>query len=178
MITAVLKAYRKYELKASIWYLCTVLPYLVYSKTNMALVKRGLTIKPYSCTILQLKTSKKWMGYLFVSPGILQINAVLRLWHDIYPYQVVDINLCKLLNSLHFSTSIGPDWEYLQQSIVPTDCFQKSLPRLPIPKLGETCERYLDSQQVILTPDEFEQTRVATVKFLEEDGKCMSCRFL
>lgn len=70
-----------------------------------------------------------------------------------------------------YSTRSGSDWEYLQRSIVPTDYFQDSLPRLAIPKLEATCDNYLESQQVILTPEEWEDTREKTMKFMEEDGK-------
>ncbi|OWF48755.1 carnitine O-palmitoyltransferase 2, mitochondrial-like [Mizuhopecten yessoensis] len=70
-----------------------------------------------------------------------------------------------------YSTSTGSDWEYLQRSIVPTDHFQDSLPRLAIPILKQTCENYLESQQVILSKEEWETTQFNTIRFMEEDGK-------
>ncbi|CAF96029.1 unnamed protein product, partial [Tetraodon nigroviridis] len=36
---------------------------------------------------------------------------------------------------------------YLQRSLVPTMHYQKSLPRLPIPKLEDTMKRFLAAQR-------------------------------
>lgn len=38
-------------------------------------------------------------------------------------------------------------YQYIQESLLPTDHFQLSLPRLPIPKLEDTCVRYLRAQK-------------------------------
>ncbi|XP_060083405.1 carnitine O-palmitoyltransferase 2, mitochondrial-like [Ylistrum balloti] len=70
-----------------------------------------------------------------------------------------------------YSTSPGSDWEYLQRSVIPTDYFQDSLPRLAVPKLEASCDNYLESQQVILTQKEWEDTQDRTIKFMAEDGK-------
>ncbi|CAC5425186.1 CPT2 [Mytilus coruscus] len=69
----------------------------------------------------------------------------------------------------HYSTLSDPD--FLHESIVPTEHFQKSLPRLPIPPLEKTCERYLTAQEVILTPEELEKTAVITNYFKNHDGQ-------
>ncbi|KAL5014600.1 hypothetical protein ScPMuIL_008870 [Solemya velum] len=69
---------------------------------------------------------------------------------------------------LYSTTTSDPD--FLHESIVPTDHFQKSLPRLPIPKLEDTCERYLRSQEVINSAEEFSQTKAAVQDFLSKDG--------
>jgi carnitine O-palmitoyltransferase 2 len=65
------------------------------------------------------------------------------------------------------------DYNYFKQSILPTDHFQYSLPRLPIPKLELTCERYLTALKPILNNDEkaFEQTRQLVNDFRSGDGK-------
>lgn len=34
-------------------------------------------------------------------------------------------------------------YQYIQEIVLPTDHFQLSIPRLPIPKLQDTCVRYL-----------------------------------
>ncbi len=55
--------------------------------------------------------------------------------------------------------------------------FQYSLPRLPIPKLSDTCARYLESQRPLLTADEFESTKKITDEFrTHKDTDCMSLR--
>lgn len=48
--------------------------------------------------------------------------------------------------------------QYLHRSIVPTMHFQKSLPRLPIPKLEDTVRRYLNAQKPLLDDDQFRKT--------------------
>ncbi|XP_064473345.1 carnitine O-palmitoyltransferase 2, mitochondrial-like [Ornithodoros turicata] len=57
------------------------------------------------------------------------------------------------------------DYQYLQRSIVPTMHFQKSLPRLPIPELEKTCQRYLAALQPILNADEYERSQKVVDKF-------------
>jgi carnitine O-palmitoyltransferase 2 len=49
-------------------------------------------------------------------------------------------------------------YQLLQKSPVKTDYFQRSLPRLPIPKLDKTCERYLATQKALLNDEEFKAT--------------------
>jgi carnitine O-acetyltransferase len=48
--------------------------------------------------------------------------------------------------------------------------FQESLPRLPVPTLQETAERYLKSVQPITTPQEFERTKAAMSEFVKPGG--------
>ena len=51
------------------------------------------------------------------------------------------------------------EYQFLHKSPVHTLKFQKSLPRLPIPKLEDTCKRYLESQKAITDdPDVFNNT--------------------
>ncbi|KAL3852858.1 hypothetical protein ACJMK2_016467 [Sinanodonta woodiana] len=68
-----------------------------------------------------------------------------------------------------YSTLVG-DQDLLHKSIVPTDHFQWSLPRLPVPELANTCQRYLKSQQVILSDQEYARTEAAVKQFLNADG--------
>ncbi len=63
------------------------------------------------------------------------------------------------------------EFQYLQRSPVPTDVFQKSLPRMPIPKLDKTCERYLASQKALTSPEAFANTERITKNFLDHEGK-------
>ena len=62
--------------------------------------------------------------------------------------------------------------EYLHQSKLPTDHFQKSLLRLPIPKLEETCSRYLASQRPLLSEAEHKHTEAIVNEFRDGVGKC------
>ena len=66
--------------------------------------------------------------------------------------------------------------QFLQQSTVPTMHFQRSLPRLPIPKLEKTVERYLKAQEPLQTKEEHTKTAGLARKFLEKDGKGLSLK--
>jgi hypothetical protein len=68
-------------------------------------------------------------------------------------------------------TESSRDFQFLQQSIVPTMHFQRSLPHLPIPKLEKTVERYLKAQTPLLTPEELTETSSFAKSFLEKEGK-------
>ena len=49
--------------------------------------------------------------------------------------------------------------------------FQPSLPRLPIPKLEETCQRYLNAQLPLLESTQIEDTQKLVATFQLEEGK-------
>lgn len=68
------------------------------------------------------------------------------------------------------STSLS-DKEILHRSILPTDHFQKSLPRLPVPKLEDTCTKYLNSQSVLLSEEKYKHTENVTHGFRDGIGK-------
>lgn len=63
-------------------------------------------------------------------------------------------------------------YQLLQESPVPTDKFLKSLPRLPIPKLDQTCQRYLASQRVLLDDEAFAKTKKIVDTF-QVSGKAL-----
>lgn len=63
------------------------------------------------------------------------------------------------------SSSHSDSYQYLQRSKLPTMYFQKSLPRLPIPLVDKTCERFLAAVQPITSPDEFKETQQVVEKF-------------
>ena len=69
------------------------------------------------------------------------------------------------------SSSSPLDDPFLQHSSIPTMHFQASLPRLPVPKLEDTCKRYLTSQQVILSREELKKTEEAVKDFCKEGGQ-------
>ncbi|XP_046427567.1 carnitine O-palmitoyltransferase 2, mitochondrial [Neodiprion virginianus] len=62
------------------------------------------------------------------------------------------------------------DYEYIQKSILNTMRFQGGLPRLPIPELKKTCERYLSAQKPILIEEQFKHTESCVQRFLVGDG--------
>ena len=60
--------------------------------------------------------------------------------------------------------------QLLQRSIVPTMHFQRSLPRLPVPKLEKTLERYVKAQEPLLPKQAFEQTSKLVADFQAKDA--------
>ena len=71
--------------------------------------------------------------------------------------------------------SVAIEKDFLYKSIIPTDHFQKSLPHLPIPKLEDTCSRYLDAQKPLLSQDEFSKTSAIVNEFMNTTGKGENC---
>ncbi|KAM9324110.1 carnitine O-palmitoyltransferase 2, mitochondrial [Gastrophryne carolinensis] len=65
----------------------------------------------------------------------------------------------------------GGDTEHIHRSIVPTMHFQKSLPRLPIPKLEDTIRRYLNAQRPLLDDEQFRKTEQLALNFQNGVGK-------
>ncbi|XP_069593990.1 carnitine O-palmitoyltransferase 2, mitochondrial [Ranitomeya imitator] len=63
------------------------------------------------------------------------------------------------------------DTEYLHKSIVPTMHFQKSLPRLPVPKLEDTIKRYLNAQRPLLDDEQYSKTEQLARNFQNGVGK-------
>lgn len=61
-------------------------------------------------------------------------------------------------------------YQFLPRSALPSYYFQKSLPRLPIPKLEMTCQRYLECVENIMSSKEFEKTKQAVLEFQADAG--------
>ncbi|XP_072246358.1 carnitine O-palmitoyltransferase 2, mitochondrial [Leuresthes tenuis] len=61
--------------------------------------------------------------------------------------------------------------EYLHESVVPSMHYQKSLPRLPVPKLEDTIRRYLAAQKPLLDDDQFSTTEKIALDFQNSVGK-------
>lgn len=70
-----------------------------------------------------------------------------------------------------FFYSTTADKDLLHTSLVHTYYFQKSMPHLPIPKLEHTCSRYLVSQRVILSDEEYTATEKLVKQFESGEGK-------
>ena len=55
--------------------------------------------------------------------------------------------------------------------------FQPSLPRLPIPKLAQTCNRYLDALRPLVGEEQYRETQRVVEEFGREggdgDGECV-----
>ena len=71
-------------------------------------------------------------------------------------------------------TSSGNEERYIQYSRVRTDHFQPGLPRLPIPKLEQTLERYLAALRPVCLDEEYQRSQGAVEEF-KKDGQGM-CR--
>ncbi|GBP87311.1 Carnitine O-palmitoyltransferase 2, mitochondrial [Eumeta japonica] len=56
--------------------------------------------------------------------------------------------------------------------------FQKSLPRLPIPDLSKSGERYLNALRPLLTNDAFEVAQARTQNFIDKEGKILQEKLL
>ncbi|XP_028666703.1 carnitine O-palmitoyltransferase 2, mitochondrial [Erpetoichthys calabaricus] len=63
--------------------------------------------------------------------------------------------------------------EYLHRSLVPTMHYQKSLPRLPVPKLEDTIRRYLAAQRPLLDDEQFKNTEHLALDFQKGAGKAL-----
>ncbi|ESP01146.1 hypothetical protein LOTGIDRAFT_225472 [Lottia gigantea] len=82
------------------------------------------------------------------------------------------------LNSQQYSTTNTSnrgteEREYLERNKVPTYHFQKSLPRLPVPTLENTCKRYLASQRPLLNDEDFSKTEKIVQEFGNGAGKTL-----
>uniref|UniRef100_T1HWF9 Peptidase M24 domain-containing protein n=1 Tax=Rhodnius prolixus TaxID=13249 RepID=T1HWF9_RHOPR len=77
---------------------------------------------------------------------------------------------CAVLSPLPRSQNQNEDYQYLQKSSVPTLHFQKSLPRLPIPELEDSCKRYICAQQPLVDDTEMTQIVKNVNKMLKSDG--------
>ncbi|KAK9889185.1 hypothetical protein WA026_004464 [Henosepilachna vigintioctopunctata] len=69
--------------------------------------------------------------------------------------------------------SYNSDYDFIQRSKIPTLHFQKSLPRLPIPKLSATCERYLASQRPLLIDEAYRKTEYNVQRFASGTGQLL-----
>ncbi|XP_016966712.1 carnitine O-palmitoyltransferase 2, mitochondrial [Drosophila biarmipes] len=73
-------------------------------------------------------------------------------------------------NSSRTTTTHGQHYQYLQCSKLPTLYFQRSLPRLPIPLLENTCRRFLEATQPLLSPAEQATTQQTVEQFRQGIG--------
>lgn len=70
------------------------------------------------------------------------------------------------------SRLVGSAYQYLQKSKIPTNKFQRSLPRLKIPQFEKTCQRYLDAIEPVFGSDpRFPGSKESTSNFRNGQGK-------
>lgn len=87
-----------------------------------------------------------------------------------------NINLSNVICKRKYSSTKhvkDVEYQYLQRSKVPTMHFQKSLPRLPIPKLENSAERYLNALKPLLTSDQHEAAASRASNFVDNEGKIL-----
>ncbi|XP_045768548.1 carnitine O-palmitoyltransferase 2, mitochondrial [Maniola jurtina] len=70
------------------------------------------------------------------------------------------------------------NYQYLQRSKVPTFHFQKSLPRLPIPELDKTRERYLNALRPLLNDGQFNEAVKRTSNFVANEGNQLQAKLI
>jgi len=61
--------------------------------------------------------------------------------------------------------------EFLHRSLLSTDHFQASLPRLPVPKLEDSCRRYIAALSPLLTAEELQRSEKIVHAFRDGEGK-------
>ncbi|CEF60719.1 Carnitine O-palmitoyltransferase 2,mitochondrial [Strongyloides ratti] len=80
-------------------------------------------------------------------------------------------NVTKTIQIRSITTLSGDDYNYIHKSKLPTLKFQKSLPRLPIPKLEDTIRRYLSAAEAVLPEVEYKILYQLTKEFEASEGK-------
>lgn len=92
---------------------------------------------------------------------------------NMYSNQKIVARRCTLLKRFKHSSGLSDNYQYLQNSKIPTMHFQASLPRLPIPKLHLTCERYLAAQKPLLIDEAYRKTESNVIQFSNTTGKTL-----
>mmetsp|Transcript_10075 Transcript_10075/g.12103 ORF Transcript_10075/g.12103 Transcript_10075/m.12103 type:complete len:652 (-) Transcript_10075:26-1981(-) len=72
------------------------------------------------------------------------------------------------VNARGFATS-----PYIEETVIPTYHFQDSLPKLPVPKLEDTLERYKYFAQPVVSEATFDTTSKLCDSFLNGEGKAL-----
>ncbi|RUS68813.1 hypothetical protein EGW08_023424, partial [Elysia chlorotica] len=67
--------------------------------------------------------------------------------------------------------SSSAEREYLHRTRVPTYHFQASLPRLPVPELEKSCERYLNAQRPLVSEVEHTELQRVVAEFKAGRGQ-------
>ncbi|KAJ8277890.1 hypothetical protein GJAV_G00081310 [Gymnothorax javanicus] len=105
--------------------------------------------------------------------NFLSVRSIFEMKNVRYPItlsnKIIPLGLSKKARC--YSNRDGSESEYLHESIVPTMHYQKSLPRLPIPKLEDTIKRYLAAQRPLLNDEQYRNTEKLAGNFQSGVGK-------
>lgn len=91
-------------------------------------------------------------------------------YYIINKYKIYLNNIKIYIYFRRISTKKNEEYQYIEKSKTPTMHFQLSLPRLPIPKLEDTCRRYLNAQRPLLSKEQLKKTAIYVNEFLIKDG--------
>ena len=108
------------------------------------------TINPYTALCMQVvKLSPK--GHMMCARGVELSLSAHRVHAVAHP-------MILLLRSSF-------EREYLHKTRIPTYHFQKSLPRLPVPELEKSCQRYLNAQLPLMSEAEHKELQKVVAEF-------------
>ena len=100
-----------------------------------------------------------------------------KQWLDLHKLIRINCNTLSTINCRHSSSDSS--YQYLQKSSVPTKKFQSSLPRLPVPELNKTCQRYLEAlKPIISNENQLNKTKDIVKKFESGEGLTLHSELL
>lgn len=71
-----------------------------------------------------------------------------------------------LASSAVFQSFNDDQYQYLQRGQIPMLHFQRSLPRLPVPKLENTCSRFLAASRPLISDSSYDELKNAVERFM------------
>jgi carnitine O-palmitoyltransferase 2 len=72
------------------------------------------------------------------------------------------------------TATMDENYQFIHKSILPTYHFQKSLRRLPIPKLELTAQRYLAAVEAVCSEKQIAEAKTTVDELLKGQGPGMS----
>ncbi|KAL0268846.1 UNVERIFIED_CONTAM: hypothetical protein PYX00_010655 [Menopon gallinae] len=96
---------------------------------------------------------------------------ILRFRANFQIRSLLELGIQRSLTTSRKCTMSLEEYQFLQKSKIPTLHFQKSLPRLPVPQIEKTCDRYLAALKPILTDNEYNDTEKLVKYFKANEGK-------
>lgn len=105
--------------------------------------------------------------HLFHKKAVLRAGACLQVKMQLFSTSQLRLSSGSTPGSVDTTSA---EYQFLERSVLPTMHFQKSLPRLPIPKLEKTCERYLHALEPLVTSEELEKTQALVYAFKNNEG--------
>lgn len=88
-------------------------------------------------------------------------------------FSILNLNRSKIkyTNFVVYLSNVKKDYNYLENSIIPTYHFQKSLTKLKIPELSDTFDKYLKALQPLLSDTEWKDAEKSTIQFKNNEAK-------